>query len=898
MSQPDWQALQEAFEKVLSQPKSEQQSYLHTNYQDDVELFNALLKLLRADAENAAAKSDPYSIKLESIDKQLIGSSIDGWEIQKLIGTGGMGSVFLAEKKSGGYRQLVALKVIKKGMDSETVINRFRQERKILASLNHPNIARLIDGGITNDGRPYFAMELVKGLPINQYCDTNKLTISQRLELFQKACKAVHYAHKNLIVHRDLKPSNIIVTDEGELKLLDFGIAKLLDESSDNQFTRTGMQLHTPAYASPEQLISDSITTSVDIYALGILLYEILSGKRPYEMKRSQKEFIELVLAGEPVKPSEAIMEETLLANPETTKTLEEISNDRGEQTVGLRRTLSGDLDTICLMAMHRESERRYSSANELSEDISRHLNGLPVFAQTDSFYYRLQKLIKRNIPSTVISIIAIISIVTLSVFYTVQLAKQRDAAVVEREKAEKVVEFVTDLFKISDPEQSKGEKITARDILDAGAIQIKTELTDQPEVQLMMRRVLGEVYYNLGLETRAREILTQTLEEQKKLLGDLHLDVAITKILLGFIHQDRGKYELAEPLFLEAFKVQKLLLNDDHFLLVESLNILGAFHQQKGDYSQAESLFESALRMVKRLTNEDNEYLAETLKNLASVKRILDRNEEAEPLLRNALDMQLRIYKDGSHPKIDDTKRELAGLLRNTRRFDEAKMLYLEIIDSRTKMLGNDHLEVAHVWNSYSQLLSDMHDYQGALDANKTFLDITLRAYSGSHPSLAAAYNNRALLLKYNNLFDEAIEHFNLSIEMQDAIELPKRHANRSYPLAGKADIYLEKKNHLKAKIAYTEVLSLLRESFSEQHILVTDAKSNLAASMIGLKEFDQAEPLLMACYQQFLDTRSPDDPRTERAAHRLLHLYKEKGDLVKAQKLEQQLKTDGVNL
>jgi len=371
-----------------------------------------------------------------------------------------------------------------------------------LARLNHRNIAQLFDGGITNDGRPYFAMEYVNGIPINEYCDQKRLTIRQRLILFRQVCNAVHYAHKNLIVHRDLKPSNIIVTNDGDLKLLDFGIAKLLDDSNGQTLTQTGMQLHTPAYASPEQLTNDLVTTASDIYALGILFFEILSGQRPFEPQQTPKEFRESVLTTKPLKPSEAVTEISLKRRDnDHSRNLEEIGILRGVKTERLQQQLKGDLDTICLTAMHREPDRRYTSASEFAAKIKRHLDGRPVLARPDSAIYRFKKLIQRNRPTAIVGSVAFVTLVTLIIFYTVQLAKQRDLAIVERQKAEEIADFVTGLFEISDPSESKGEKISAKDLLDAGASRVQTELVKQPIVQQTLRRVLGEVYYKLGDE-------------------------------------------------------------------------------------------------------------------------------------------------------------------------------------------------------------------------------------------------------------------------------------------------------------------------------------------------------------------------------------------------------------
>ncbi len=275
--------------------------------------------------------------------------------------------------------------------------------------------------------------------------------------------------------------------------------------------------------------------------------------------------------------------------------------------------------------------------------------------------------------------------------------------------------------------------------------------------------------------------------------MGQNNLDVATTKLALAFLYQYRGEYDLAEPLYQESLDTRKQLLGDDYFDIVESISAIGFLEQTKGDYERALSYFLNAFNMSKRLASGDNEYVAETMKNLGGIYRILGRSDEAEAILRNALTIQKRLYNDGPHPKIDNTKRELAGLLRNSRRFEEAKSLYKEVIDSRTKILGPDHVEVAHVWNSYSQLLSDMDESDAAIAANKIFIEIMLRAYSGPHPSLGAAYNNRATLLKNNGQLEEAIEQFQLSINMQDAVGLAKRHVNRSFPLGGLGLVYLE---------------------------------------------------------------------------------------------------------
>lgn len=872
----DWRELQSIFQQAVALPQEDRKEFLDRVCDGNLDLRNEIEALLIADQSQESVDS-PLKLDMANLDSKLVGSVIDDWKIIRQIGVGGMGTVFLAHRHTTDFQQSAALKLVKKGMDSEAVVQRFQQERKILASLNHKNIAKLLDGGMTQDGRPYFVMEHVDGLPITQYCDQHRLNISQRLNLFRAVCSAVHHAHKNLIVHRDLKPSNIIVTGSGDLKLLDFGIAKLLDDSENQQFTRTGMQLHTPAYASPEQLINDPITTASDIYALGILFYELLTGRRPFEIKRSEQEFRELVLTGQPVKPSDAVTEIVSITNK--TQTAETISQCRSTRVQGLKRTLAGDLDTICMMAMHREADRRYTSASEFASDIQRHLDGLPVSARPDSRVYRLNKFIKRNKASVSIASLAVLSIILITIFYTSQLKLQRDIAIKERQKSEEVVRFVTGLFEYSKPSRRLGQDISAKDLLDEGANRIQFELVEQPLVQQTLKQVLGEVYYKLGQEQKALDLLTDALAKQRELLGENHLDVATTKLVLALVHQDRGNYDFAAELLSQALQTKKKLLGELHFDVAEVLSVFAYMEQMRGGYPQAETYFKKGLDISEQLSNGDNVYLAKLTKQLGGFYRYLDRNSEAEPLLRKALAMQVRIYQGGPHPDINSTKRELAALLRSTGEYQESKRLYLEVIESRTKILGPNHPELGNTWNSYSLLLTRMDDYEGALAANIRFIEILKRAYSEATPSLAAAYFNQASMLRDLDRYSEAIKHYRLASETQDLVGLPEKHVHRAFPIAGIASVYVDQKNYEEATQLYRKVLALRRESLSDDHKTVIDAKNSLGGALTGLKRYKEAEELLLESYQQSLKTRGSKDGRTQRAMRKLIELYKASG-------------------
>ena len=719
MADPRWARLQAIFEQAVALDEPERSAFVAEACGNDTELRQEVEALLRADDSNAG---DPKTGTLfgqeQPAERMPAGTVIGPWRIIKHLGTGGMGIVYLAERVDGSFEQQVAMKVVKLGMDSENVIERFRQERQILARLDHPNIARLLDGGVTERGQPYFVMELIDGLPITEYCDKHGLGVGDRLQLFAAACDAVHAAHRNLVVHRDLKPSNIIVTHDGDLKLLDFGIAKLLDAPDDQHLTKTGLQLHTPAYAAPEQLLDEAISTATDIYALGVILYELLSGRRPFEARRTPAEFRELVLTGVPARPSAALTR--IPADTDghgRTTTVEEISAMRGLRAETLRRRLRGDLDTICLMALRREPEMRYSSAAGMATDIDRHLRGLPVEARPDSMLYRAGKFYRRHRAGIFTTAGVMVAFIVMISYYTIQLTEERDLARAEQRKANEVVDFVTGLFEVSNPSESRGEEITVRELLDEGAVRIRYELAGQPDVQTSMQRVLGEVYYSLGAHERSAALLEETLERQRANLGENNLEITHTMLVLGFVYQDRGENDAADALYREALEIRQRLLGAENPEVMEALSARAFLEETIGNFDRAIELHEQVLEMARRLHSGDHEEIASAMNKLAGIYRIVERIDEAEPMLRDALAMQDRIYQ-GPHPKSSDTKRQLAGLLRNSRRFEEAESLYLEVIAEREKMLGPDHVELAHAWNSYSQLLSDVDDIDGAVAA------------------------------------------------------------------------------------------------------------------------------------------------------------------------------------
>ncbi|NBC17317.1 MAG: protein kinase, partial [Bacteroidetes bacterium] len=456
-SQERWEQIDRLFAEALERPPDERTAFLRARCGNDVALYREVVTLLKSDAEaesvlgeSVTAFAAPLLPALEAdlADGFAPGERVGPYRLQHEIGRGGMGAVYLAERVDGQFDRRVALKVIKRGMDTDEILHRFRFERQILARLEHPHIARLYDAGVTDDGRPYLAMEYVDGQPLHRYCDGRTLPVDERLRLFQTVCAAVQFAHQNLVIHRDLKPSNILVTEGGAVKLLDFGIAKLLsDEATGAPLTRTGVRVLTPEYAAPEQRTDSVVTTAADVYALGVVLYELLTGRRPLAP--------DALPDTAPEPPSTAVTKPTERSHADgttTTLTPETVSTARQTSAERLRRRLRGDLDVIVLKALRPEPERRYASAEAFLEDIKRHLDGLPVQARPDTLGYRLRKFVQRHTAGVAAAAAVLALILAFSVLHTTRVTQERNLARQERDKAAEVAAFLEGLFDASDP--------------------------------------------------------------------------------------------------------------------------------------------------------------------------------------------------------------------------------------------------------------------------------------------------------------------------------------------------------------------------------------------------------------------------------------------------------------
>jgi len=764
----------------------------------------------------------------------MIGDRIGHYRVLRTLGVGGMGEVFLAERADAEFEQQVAIKVVYSGSPGHGVQSRLKIERQILAQLDHPNIAHLLDGGTLPDGTVYIVMEYVDGLPIDAFCDSNRLDLNARLKLFQVVCAAVHYAHQNLIVHRDLKPSNILVTADGVPKLLDFGIAKLLDDRQAGRHTLTvtqaDMRIMTPDHASPEQVRGHAITTSSDVYVLGVLLYKLLAGAGPFVIPSMRLTDIERAICEkDPPSPSH-----TIIGNLDTLN----IAEARNTTASRLRRTLRGDLDNIVLMAMRKEPERRYGSSQQRAGDIQRYLEGKPVIARRDTLSYRSAKFVRRHwLPVTAGAGVAFLILAFATTTYVQSLrisaerdrvAEQRTMAERERARAEEVSSFLVNLFKLSDPQENRGNQVTARELLDSGARRLQAGLQDQPATKAALLSTVGAVYDSLGQYNVALPILTESLalqpgsHDKSRISTLLELGNArshasdlngaeaplqealhLSQSEFGAASQEAGRalWALGQLRYRQDRLVDAKDLYNRSLDILENtgapatdvsalLDDLAQVYAGEQQWALAKQTYERALEVDRRVLGDDHPRVAMRLNNLAVVAQNIGDLKLAESLFRDAIRRDERAY-GGQHPETGAGRGNYGLLLQREGRLAEAEPLLRSALDVVLKLYGPDNYNVGYARVSLAMLLHD----EGNLPESETEFRQALAVYDKSLPAnhqyRAAALMHFACLLVDRGKSAEALDMSDQSLEIWTATSpassprIAQAHAIHAYALA-----------------------------------------------------------------------------------------------------------------
>lgn len=667
----------------------------------------------------------------------LKGEMIGPYRVLRLLGSGGMGMVYLAERADGQFDQKVAIKVGRHRLVDPQTEMRLRTERQILADLDHPNIARLFDGGTMPDGVPYLVMEYVDGVRIDLYCDLHRLGIDARLKLFQTICAAVHYAHQNLVIHRDIKAANILVTDEGAPKLLDFGIAKLTDPhgAATDELTREGAVIMTPANAAPEQLRNATVTTATDTYALGLLLYRLLSGVRPHDIDGlSPTQYARIICDEELARPSVKLQREVAEAKRTGSSialtTVERAAFDRSTSVDRLVRRLQGDVDTITMNTLHKEPERRYRSVNALAADIDRHTRSLPIAARSDSWLYRTGKFVRRHYAAVTMSVIAATTLIVFSIVVTIQ--NQRIA--LERDTARAVSGMLEDIFNAPDPARARNADISAAEILASGAEKVGSELIDQPELRATLLGTIGRVYFSLGEYEPSREMLEEALTLWRGAAGDNHPAVAAAQTDLAELLIRSGDYERANQLLRSALETNEEEHGATSQQTAENLYFLAEVHRAIGDIDDAERYARASISTYSSIDAGFGLELAEAKNLLARILQIRGDLDGTEALLRDAIET-LRLAEGADHPYMAYYLQSLGVLLQSTGDFDGADLALAEATEVIRRVLGAEHDLLAATLIDRGRLQHARGDLSQAEDVMREALILDVNKLGDMHP-------------------------------------------------------------------------------------------------------------------------------------------------------------------
>ena len=694
-----WSRVEALFDRALDLARADREAFLDREAGRDVALRAEVASLL--EAHGGAGPFFEEAARRMAGDALALGTRVGPYRIEARLGEGGMGTVYRAARADGAFERAAAVKVFRVGGGD---VRRFLAERRTLARLDHPGIARLYDGGLAPDGRPFFAMELVDGEPVTDYAAHRALGVDGRLALFRDVCEAVQYAHSRLVVHRDIKPSNVLVCtrDDGrpQVKLLDFGIAKALDHP--DLTVAGGAAPRTPAYAAPEQIAGGAVTTATDVYALGALLYELLTGRRPHPADGGGRAAVErAVLEAEPTRPSEAVAAPPTGGAPPAAAP--------PGPPARLARRLAGDLDHICLVALRKEPERRYGSAEALGRDVERHLAGLPVEARADSVGYRAAKFAGRHRVGVVVA--ALLGAVLAGGAGLV--AWQGHLATVERDRAERASAFMVGLLGEFDPNQAGAGRLDAVDVLDRAVRRVEVELRGEPAVQARLYDHVGQIYQTYTRYDDAERLLRRALAVRRALHGGVHPDVA------------------------------------------ESLNHLAWLAFARGAYAEADSLYAAALAVEEAAGSRRTPAAATAIEGRGLLRRAAGDPEGGLPFVREALAIR-EATLGADHPEVSTSVSALATLLHTAGRAGEAAPLFRRAIAERRRTLG-PHVYTAQSLSDYGAALTDLGDVERAVAAHREALAIRRELLGGSHPHVAQSLSHLGWALQTQGRYAEA---------------------------------------------------------------------------------------------------------------------------------------------
>ena len=827
------------FAAALERPIADRESFLDAACAADPELRREVEGLLAADAR-AGSFLVPPSLVPHDVAANVPPVTdpplrLGPYRLLRELGSGGMGTVYLARRDDAEYERDVAVKILRAGIGADEAVRRFLAERQILARLEHPGIARLYDGGSTEDGSPFLVMELISGLPLDAYCDHHRLGIDARLDLFRRVCTAVQYAHQNLLVHRDLKPTNILVTADGEPKLLDFGIAKQLAPGVAPDLTRTGSRVMTPSCASPEQIRGEPITTASDVYSLGVLLYELLAGRSPYRVAGDLPHEIEHAICDqEPEPPSLALFRR----DPDGPSP-EAIARARDTRPAALRRRLRGDLDTIVHTALRKEPARRYGSAADLAADVDRHLHHRPVAARPDSLLYRTRKLLRRRRAG--VATAAVVAMAAAG--FVLGLVDQGRRLARERDKARYALSFLVDTFREADPYHARGERLTAEEVLAHGAARVSKDLAGRPAVQAAVMDAIGQVRLGLGRADGAEPLLARALELRRRSPDTAPLDLAASLEHLAEARYEQSKFAAAETLLREAVALRRRE-SSPPVALAAALNQLGVTISAREPSDEVAALHGEALDLARGAEGAKGPTVAATLFQMAFHARDKGDYERAERVYRQGLAIQREILAPHDPEALRD-KAKLGVLLLDSGKPREAEALLQENLALQRRVLGSRHPHLLSVLSNIGLARQIQGNYTGAEAAYREALALPRSSSGDLDLTRALVLGNLASTLQEQNLIDQSVPLFT------EALELRRRILGDRHPLVAQILLHLARAARMRGR--YAEGFALARQSLTiveaaegRDHPHVAAIVRELGRNLMAQRKAAEAEPYL----------------------------------------------------
>ena len=755
-----WQRLREIYDAAMTMATVNRPQFVIDNCSDDKLLRDELLSLILQTGNVIADNAQTGFIKPTNTQLEP-GSIIDRYRIVRHLGEGGMGVVYLAERADSEFRQRVAIKLVNGNLISPNVIARLRGERQILATLNHPNIARLIDGGATRDGVPYLVMEYVEGVRVDLYCSTNGLDIVARLKLFQQICSAVHAAHQQLIIHRDIKPTNVLVDKDGVPKLLDFGIAKLIDadtRNSDTALTLINERMLTPEYASPEQVRGETLGTTSDVYSLGVLLYELLTGLKPYRFMGTTLSQLEQMLNTQaPTRPSVAVVQARISTGAQI--------------DASLPKVLQGDLDTIVMKAMHRDITQRYSSASALAADIDSYLANRPIAARPDGISYIAKKFYTRHRWTVSGAAILLVAITALIAFYTWRLTIERDTAQRERLTATRVSQFMTEVFRVADPDESLGNKVTVREVLDTAVNRVDSELANEPRVRADLLGSMRNAYAGIGLWKESLELARKHVAQERAAFGNNHLELSDSLSSLADCYFTDGNYAEAMKALDEAWSIRERLhktADYDSALLLEQI---GANLNGLGRNDEALIALQKAENLLHSLGDDNADIMVKTLTTRARIQNIMGQYVDAEASTQSAIRAYNAADSSRKPSSLDGAQNELMLALRKLNRYDESERVGRELLAQQQKRFDKDAPIVARTMNNLSHIMRAKGDYPGAEEILQQALAVFTKTVGEQSGDCAISYHNLGALLHESGRNHEAEKILTKALQLKQLL-------------------------------------------------------------------------------------------------------------------------------